>query len=173
MNKKVMIFGILLIIWMGIIFFMSNQNGDESGKTSSDIVMFIIDKYDKLTNASSDTIEYHHSEEFMNKANFIFRKICHFSEYLVLCILFFNFVIAVNKFTILLCNLYSIIFSLFYASLDEYHQTFVTGRGGIASDVLIDTFGAIIGLVLINLVHTIIKRRKITSKIVTNVKKTS
>ena len=171
MNKKIIIFGILLVIWMGVIFFMSSQDGDESGKTSSDIVMLIITKYDKLTNASFDIIEYHHSEEFIDKANYIFRKTCHFSEYFILCILFFNFVMAFNKFKILLCNLYSVLFSFFYASLDEYHQTFISGRGGVFSDVLIDTFGAIVGLLLINLFFFFIKKRENYSKNIVNYKK--
>jgi hypothetical protein len=36
----------------------------------------------------------------------------------------------------------SLAFALFFAVLDEYHQTFVPGRGGSWSDVAIDALGA-------------------------------
>ncbi|MBX3120200.1 MAG: VanZ family protein [Fimbriimonadaceae bacterium] len=37
----------------------------------------------------------------------------------------------------------SLLLTIFYAATDEYHQTFVPGRGGLVSDVLIDTGGAV------------------------------
>ena len=33
-----------------------------------------------------------------------------------------------------------------YGATDEYHQSFVAGRGAAAADVLIDTIGAIVGV---------------------------
>lgn len=98
MNKKVIVLGILLVLWIGFIFFMSNTNGEDSGKSSSAIVSFIVDKYDKITHASSETIKYHQSEEFISKANYIFRKTCHFGEFFVLGILTFLFLISFNKY---------------------------------------------------------------------------
>ena len=37
---------------------------------------------------------------------------------------------------------FALTFSVLFAVLDEYHQTFVPGRGGTWSDVAIDTLGA-------------------------------
>ena len=166
MNKKIVIFGILLVLWMSFIFIMSNDTGEVSGKKSSDIVVFIIGKYDKITKASSEVIKYHQSEEFMNKANHIFRKICHFTEYFILSVLFFSFIVSFNKYHLRLCSLLSIVFSVIYASLDEYHQTFIDGRGGMFSDILIDTLGAIIGCILINLIFILIKKLYIGKNII-------
>ena len=41
--------------------------------------------------------------------------------------------------------------SVVYAGTDEFHQSFVPGRGGMVSDVLIDATGAGFGLILWNL----------------------
>ena len=46
-NKKRIIYGILVIVWMAVIFAFSNQNGEESQKTSgyfTDKVVQIITK---------------------------------------------------------------------------------------------------------------------------------
>jgi VanZ family protein len=37
-----------------------------------------------------------------------------------------------------------------YAASDEYHQTFVPGRSGLVSDVLIDSLGALTALVVLH-----------------------
>ena len=164
MSKKTIIFGVLILVWMILIFGMSNSTGEESGSMSRDITVFIINKYDKITNASKETIKYHQTDEFIDGANYIFRKICHFGEYFILGILFFNFIISFNRFRMLLCNIYSISFCLLNAILDEFHQTFVPGRGGVVTDVLIDTFGAIVGTMIICFIYVIYdKKHKKTS----------
>ncbi len=38
------------------------------------------------------------------------------------------------------------VFSVFYAATDEWHQSFVPGRAGAASDVIIDGLGALTAL---------------------------
>ncbi|MEA1937256.1 MAG: VanZ family protein [Patescibacteria group bacterium] len=82
-----------------------------------------------------------------NQWDFVFRKIAHITEYAVLTFLFFrassknlNFRRAVS---------YSALFSITYALTDEYHQLFVFGRGGNLGDVLIDSFGVFLAIVLI------------------------
>jgi uncharacterized membrane protein len=42
----------------------------------------------------------------------------------------------------------SILFSMLYASTDEFHQLFVEGRGASVRDVMIDTLGAALGMLL-------------------------
>ena len=43
---------------------------------------------------------------------------------------------------------FSLLFSLCYASLDEFHQSFVQGRGDSISDVMVDMKGAVIGILV-------------------------
>jgi uncharacterized protein YfiM (DUF2279 family) len=52
---------------------------------------------------------------------------------------------------------FAVAFSIVFAVLDEYHQTFVPGRGGTWTDVAIDGLGvAVAGLIAL-------KRRRLTS----------
>ena len=153
MSKKTIILGILLVIWMAVIFFMSQDNGNDSGNKSFDIVSFIVSKYDKITGASLETIKYHESKEFMDKANYVFRKICHFSEFMILSIISFMFIESFNKIKLMLCIMYSILFSILYAITDEIHQSFIDGRVGAVGDVLIDASGAIIGTIIVYLLY--------------------
>jgi VanZ family protein len=75
----------------------------------------------------------------------LFRKMCHLLIYLVLGVFvaaaFKNFTKlkfpAIIILTIISCFIYSL--------TDEYHQTFVLGRGGSIVDCLIDTSGSLIG----------------------------
>ena len=162
MSKKTIILGIFLIIWMGVIFYMSSDNADDSGNKSSNVVGFIVSGYDKIVGSNEETINYHKSKEFLNQANHIFRKLCHFTEYLILAIFSFLFIESFDKLKLLLCLLYSFIFSVIYAISDEIHQTFIDGRAGQITDVLIDTSGIILGLFVICFIT---KKYKLNKKI--------
>ena len=163
MSKKTIIFGILLILWMGVIFVMSISTGDSSGNTSKKIVAFVVDKYDKIVGSSEEKILYHKSDEFLDHANHVFRKICHFSEFMILSILALNFVLSIYKWNIL-CVLYSTVFSIIYACLDEWHQTFVSNRSGNFKDILIDSCGVITGTIIMSLIIIFISRKKVDKK---------
>lgn len=43
---------------------------------------------------------------------------------------------------------FSLLFSLCYVALDEFHQSFVQGRGDSISDVMVDMKGAVIGILV-------------------------
>ena len=48
-----------------------------------------------------------------------------------------------------------------YASTDEFHQTFVPGRSGEIRDILIDTFGVLLGaLIVTRLIPSLLQRRQ-------------
>lgn len=53
-----------------------------------------------------------------------------------------------------------IILSFLYACTDEFHQMFVSGRASEWLDVMIDTVGAIIGVIVINIIFKIVHRTK-------------
>ncbi|MCA9329471.1 VanZ family protein, partial [Candidatus Saccharibacteria bacterium] len=57
---------------------------------------------------------------------------------------------------------FSILFAGLYAVTDEIHQTFVSGRSAEARDVLIDTIGATLGVVLYWAILKIIMKRRLT-----------
>jgi VanZ family protein len=50
-------------------------------------------------------------------------------------------------------------FCILYASGDEFHQTFVDGRVGALSDVVLDSIGSIVGCVIAILVIYVVHRK--------------
>ena len=135
MNKnKKMISWIMLIAWMGIIFFMSHQPGEVSS-SQSELVLKIF---------SFLGIEL--NQYFGELATFVIRKTAHFSEYLILFLFAYN--VSRFYFTTKKARLYSIIFVFLYASTDEFHQYFIPGRNMAFKDVLIDTSGGVIGYLI-------------------------
>ena len=134
MKKKIKI--LLVILWMTGIFMFSNQKADDSSKTSNTFIkstigtVFNIKDKDKLN-------------QFIKPV----RKCAHFFLYLVLGILVIICFDDVNKKTILI----SIGICLLYSISDEIHQLFVEGRSGEALDVLIDTAGSSLGVLICKL----------------------
>ena len=55
----------------------------------------------------------------------------------------------------------SFLVGLIYAITDEYHQSFVAGRGPSATDVCIDTAGVCIGIVIVLIIISIYKKLRI------------
>lgn len=161
MNKRAIVFFILIILWMGFIFYMSSVGASKSDSNSKGIVSYIITKYDQIINASNETRAYHQSKEFLNTANHVFRKVCHFTEYFILGLLLINFFLALEYFTLLKCSILSLLIVLLYAISDEFHQVFIDGRSGQISDVLLDTFGGIVSILIIT--YIIYLRKKVKS----------
>lgn len=143
----------LVILWMGLIFYLSHQPAPESNKLSKEITELIIETVEKIAPDRSFN--------FRN-LNHIVRKNAHFFAYLVLGILVLNGLrnngikgykgIALALF---ICVLYAI--------SDEIHQIFVPGRGGQVKDVIIDSGGAFIGVIFYNIVFYN-KRRQLCEK---------
>ena len=133
-KKKKIVAWILLLFWMSLIFFMSNQPGDISDG-QSDLVIKIF---------SYVGIEL--NDYFGTLASFIVRKGAHFTEYLILYLLSYN--LNKNYFS-KNSKLYSIIVVFLYACSDEIHQFFIPGREMHIRDVIIDTSGGLFGYLIL------------------------
>ena len=142
--KKKIILSILVILWMGLVFFFSNQKSVQSDKVSNGLISKVI-----------DVIEHIKGSEFTdNELDIIYdyavtpvRKTAHFLIYTVLGILVFN-LIKQYKIKMKEIIIISILICLLYACTDEIHQLFVYGRSGELRDVLIDTLGSIFGIII-------------------------
>lgn len=137
---KKIIKAILLILWMYVIYWMSNTPGNDSGVLSSNLLRNIA-----IFFRASDI------DGFILKYHGVFRKMAHFSEYFILGILMYiNIKEYYKKPNIyILC----IILCFLYAASDEIHQLFISGRYGSFIDVLIDTSGSATGSFIIHLVN--------------------
>jgi VanZ family protein len=71
------------------------------------------------------------------------RKCAHFAEYFILSLLILRGIRAGRKETRLVWAMLAILVVAAYASLDEFHQSFVPGRTPAVGDVLIDTSGGV------------------------------
>ena len=131
---------ILLILWMGLIFSFSNQTGTSSSSLSTKVLTRIAITIDKdMTDEEID--------EFVDKYSFIIRKVAHLTIYFVLGILAYINLKEYMKVTPALV-IYSIIFCLVYASTDEIHQLLVNGRSGNIYDVILDTCGSTLAILI-------------------------
>ncbi len=87
------------------------------------------------------------------EADFFLRKAAHIFEYAVLVILLFNaffrsFEKKQKQPSFKTVVFYVFLISFLYAVSDEFHQTFVFGRSGNIKDVLIDSVGIILGIIV-------------------------
>lgn len=152
------------VIIMLVIFSFSHKPANNSNESSLTIAGKALAIYEKIANTSIDTEK---RPMLLEKINHIVRKGAHFSEYALL-----SFALAFHFFTCKWKKLrvlsFSIIGSSLYAMTDEYHQTFIEGRSGQISDVLLDTSGALTGALFFTLFISIINsfsQRKAKSRI--------
>ncbi|SCK04643.1 Predicted integral membrane protein [uncultured Clostridium sp.] len=136
-NKRLLIGWISLLFWIGLIFYMSNQPGDVSSKQSGLVL--------KLFQIMGIDL----NKELGELATFIVRKAAHFTEYFILYLLAIN--VMKYYFDIKRAILYAFIFSIFYACTDEIHQYFIPGRAMAFKDVLIDSSGALLAMIIKNI----------------------
>lgn len=153
---KRIIFCILILINCITIFVFSNQVADDSSKSSSRVVEFISNVIPiiKNMNEPDKTIL---KEEILTP---IIRKTAHFSIYALLGILTFNFINTYKGRSLYQKGLTSLLFCIFYASIDEFHQLFISGRSGEIRDILIDSLGALIGILVTILITKIYRKLK-------------
>ena len=95
--------------------------------------------------------------------NFIVRKAAHVTEYAILGILTFQALDPLRKLDVSHV-LVALVPCFIVAAVDESIQHFVPGRCGQIPDVLIDSFGAYLGIVLRCLVIYVCMRRLGTAK---------
>ena len=152
MKKTKLIICLLLItVWMGIIFLFSNMDSNSSNDKSKGVIDQTIELLQE-TGIIDDLTETE-KKELVNKLNMPLRKCMHVSVYFVLAILI---VVLLKKINIKILNpfLLTIIICFIYACADEYHQTFIGGRTGQLSDVIIDITGSIIALIIYKIFST-------------------
>ncbi len=135
---------ILLVLWMGFIFYMSAQPAEVSSEISGSVIEIIAEKvYPNFEDLSS-----FEQTEIVESFQFVVRKSAHIIAFALLGILSFLSFISYTKLRFLVRTLLSLLLSLLYAAGDEYHQRFVSGRSCELRDFLLDAAG-IIGAILI------------------------
>lgn len=133
--------GILLIGLYWLIFSFSAQDAEESGSLSA----FLSEKCAEFWNALSGR---HWSDAMIQSMGEYFehpiRKLAHFGEYAVMGVLVY---LIWRPWLQRGKRLYFLILIWVFlsAAADEFHQTFVPGRYGSFTDVMLDTAGGLSG----------------------------
>lgn len=89
----------------------------------------------------------------------IVRKGAHMAEYAVLCMLAALHLVT-WKLPYRKIAVSSVLFAAFYAATDEFHQLFVEGRSGEVKDVLIDSAGAVLGILAFTILRRLLLRNR-------------
>ena len=118
---------VLVVICMGIIFSLSAQNGEESTELSHSFVRMFLERLGLTIN-----------EGFL-------RSCAHCLEFMGLSVLIFNAVYV--TFETRLTPLIAFAGTVLYAVTDEIHQIYVPERSFQLSDILVDSTGALIGVI--------------------------
>ena len=125
---------------MCLIFSFSAQTGEESGSLSYEISYKIIDI------GGNDILHKNMDEKTVGRLarriELPVRKLAHMTEYFILCSLvsfpFYLYGLRGKRLFIT-----ALLISSGFAATDEFHQSFVDGRGPSVTDVGIDTIGVL------------------------------
>lgn len=130
---------LLVIACMAMIFTFSAQNGEESGGLSAEVTQLLARVF---RGAAFDPM----TPEF-ERAHHLVRKMAHATVYGLLSI---SWLALLHTYSLDGRLRYAIAVGVcfVFACSDEFHQTFLVGRSGLFSDVLIDTGGALVGSIL-------------------------
>ena len=144
-KKRIRIYSLLTIFVMCFIFIMSAQDGERSRALSDSFLGSLIGSFlEKTLPRLSD-----------KGTAYDLRKYAHMFEFLCLgvssSLLMFELLLHRGH-RMLKAPVTAILFCFFYACSDEWHQTFVSGRAGRFSDVLVDSMGFLAGILTISCV---------------------
>lgn len=158
MNKSLSL--LLIILWAIIIFGFSSMSGTTSNGMSKGILSNTIEKTKILPEHELTVEKKEDPLSLFNKIHYYFRKTAHFSEYLILSLLLINHlrfykIKRMFLLTIGICFIVSI--------LDELNQMFTFDRSSLLTDCLLDTFGAIVGVLIAIMIS---KRKKLNEKVI-------
>lgn len=135
------IFWALAVITMIAIALFSAQNGPRSSETSSGFTAMIL----RILRPDFDSLSAAEQVDLIESLHLFIRKAAHFSAYA-----FLGFSCAAASLTYFWRNgrrfAVSLGISVVYAVSDEIHQLFVPERAGTVTDVLIDSSGALLGV---------------------------
>ena len=149
-SKLSVFFWIAAAVWCGVLFFFSGQTGAESSELSLRVTRFVLRVFPFLPYTVAEL-------------NPILRDIAHFGIFAVE-----GFFLGAAMMTLLprraVGGLLSVLICAVVAVLNEYHQSFTEGRACEVKDMLIDSGGALTGVLfaalILALAFRIARRRK-------------
>lgn len=130
---------------MYMIYSFSAQDADASGNLSLSVSYRIVEMGNDILHKGLDETQM---EQYAFKIEHLVRKLAHMTEYFMLAVAvsFPLYVYRLRGFPLMLV---AGIICVAFAAGDEYHQSFVAGRGPSVRDVGIDSIGAFFGILAV------------------------
>ena len=127
---------------MIFIYYMSAQDGTTSAGLSYKLSNKFVLLADAILHKNWDLLQLAYYTDIIHH---YVRKLAHITEYFALAasITFPLYVYRLRGWKLLL---FASVFCISFAGLDEYHQSFVAGRGPSVKDVFIDSIGIFPGI---------------------------
>lgn len=119
-----------VVAWMGLIFYLSHQDGASSTLQSGLVLDFLQSLGLSITEADMPAVAG------------LIRKLAHFTEYAILYFLLTR---------IPLKTIWCLVIVLLFSISDEWHKSYIPGRSGELFDVGIDLLGAFFVMILLRL----------------------
>jgi len=148
---------IITICWIGIIFFLSSQNGEQTANTSVGIAK-----------KTAEVIYTQPTIQQINSIHFDLRRISHIGLFFILGGLVhaavkstFNYF---NRKSILLPWIIAVAISSFYGFFDEWHKQFIPGRHFDTGETLLNVISSIAGVAIAFGIMAIYKRKNTGAK---------
>lgn len=133
---------------MYMIYSFSGQTGEESGNLSYEISVKIVEIGNQVLDKGLQDWEI---PEVAARIEYPIRKLAHMSEYFILAVAVSLpfYVYGLRGFPLMLV---AGLICVGFAAGDEYHQSFVDGRGPSVVDVGIDSIGVFFGILTVRIV---------------------
>lgn len=144
---------ILIVLWCSLIFMFSNDTGGTSTKKSDGLIVRTVEKVIKRQLSSEE------KEKVLKYLVVPVRKSAHLFIYFILGILIISLLREYRNIDMKVVLL-AVFLGLLYACSDEVHQLFIKGRSCEVRDVLIDTVGVSLGVLLYSLIYRVRRRKK-------------
>ena len=150
--SKRTIYLLLTLLWVAVIFSFSLQPATTSSEVSRGVGEWLVETFapflsERLEAMPVEQLEFLHT---------LLRKAGHFSEFFVLGILA---MLSVLQTKVRYRLLSALSFCALVAAVDETIQLFVSGRSGQVTDVVLDSVGALCGIVVFVCVRKIFVKK--------------
>ncbi len=136
------------IALMYMIYAFSAQDAEASSQLSYQVSYEIVETTDNIFEVGLDDWQL---ANWAHRINGVTRKLAHMTEYFLLAIAV-SFPLYVYGVRGIWLMLLAGLICVGFACTDEFHQSFVEGRGPSKRDVLIDSFGVFWGIVLVRII---------------------
>ena len=136
------------LVMMYLIYGFSAQDGTASANLSYQVSEIIVETANEAFELewTPEQVEY-----YIGRIHHPVRKLAHMTEYFLLAVSV-SFPLYVYRVRGIWLLLLSGSMCVGFACLDEYYQSFVAGRGPSKRDVMIDSIGIAVGVILVQII---------------------